>query len=194
MAHQPYNIFAPNFHQVDPTHLPDQILVSIARILVSKAAAIAEARTHKGGWEGWLQVELAMGLKPQLGTHYTIKREQPIFLDHSQRVDILATPTPADSSHYLGVELKVESAYQTGSKGVLPARYSEDIRKCNAGPATSFRKGKGISVYALGITSLASDLQNYNQVAKENRGDFYWTQLAPSLYMISWKAEWAEAR
>jgi hypothetical protein len=194
-AQAPFDMFTSHgFHQVAFSALQDPMLHSIAQFLISKAQQIGMARAQKGGWEGWLQVELAIALQTNFGAQYTIEREQPIFTNAAQRVDIWAIPQGGQpTTHpFLGIELKVESAFQTGAQGGLVARYGEDIRKCSLGPRQTLRAQHGTALYAVGVTSLATDLHGYQQVANENRGDFYWTELVPgSLYMISWRAAWA---
>jgi hypothetical protein len=175
------------------------VLRCIARFLISNQPKIQLIRAQRGGWEAWLQVELALILHHDVhfGQLYAIEREQPVFTDSRQRVDICGIPRPGAPTvpPFLGIELKVESAFQTGAQGGLVSRYSDDIRKCSMGPRDDLRSASGTTMYAVGVTTLANDLTGYQEVANQNRGDFFWVELVPgSLYMISWRAAWADER
>jgi len=113
-----------------------------------------------------------------------------------QQVDLWIIPQEGgepEPPSYIGIELKVESAFQTGTQGGLVARYRADIAKCLAGPRQELRQNRGVELYAIGITSLATDLVGYEGIAQQSAGnDFFWIQLADGLYMISWKGEWPQ--
>ncbi|PVH74332.1 hypothetical protein DL98DRAFT_575677 [Cadophora sp. DSE1049] len=153
-----------NLVQVDPNQLTG-VIKDIATFLYDRRDRIAEARAQKGGWEGWLQVELASSLLRTNGMRYDILREQLIYAG-TERVDIWAQPA-ADQvgipCH--GIELKVESEFQTGANKSLQDRLKTDIVKCDNGPKAAFKAGAGTHLYAVGITSLEADLASYKQIA-----------------------------
>ena len=147
--------------EVAPTHL-DGVIKDIALCIRDRYDRIIEARRQKGGWEGWLQVELASGLLKVWGLQYDVHREQAIYGD-SQRTDLWFEPVGLHQGKLpkIGVELKVESEYQTGVAKTLRTRFAADIKKCNAGPAPVHKGGVGTHLYAVGITSLKGDLQGF---------------------------------
>lgn len=144
------------------------VTLELARYLRDNADRIHKARLQKGGWEAWLQVEIATAFSKPMGMEYDILREQPIY-DRQQRVDIWAVPVPLRhcTIPYIGIELKVESEYQTGTGKTLRARFKDDILKCSVGPKNDFRTGYGTQLFSVGITSLKSDLDGYGQIASE---------------------------
>ena len=84
-----------------------------------KQDQINRAFRMKGGWEGWLQVELALWLegKPETAS---VVREQHVYSSSSQAVDLLVT-SKSGTRHM--IELKCESVNQDcnleGGKPVL---------------------------------------------------------------------------
>ncbi|GAB1738222.1 hypothetical protein NU219Hw_g2770t1 [Hortaea werneckii] len=141
------------------------LIRDVCQAILERKDRIVEARQEKGGWEGWLQVELAYYLRRKLGMQYEIQREQPIFAGR-QLIDLWALPVPGQRNlPWIGAELKVESEYQTGSGKTLVPRFKNDIIKCNAGPKTEFKAGQGTCLWAIAITSLHDDLAGYKQIA-----------------------------
>ncbi|KIW94644.1 uncharacterized protein Z519_04620 [Cladophialophora bantiana CBS 173.52] len=108
----------------------------IAIFLNNQRPGTFRTRKLKGGWEGWLQVELDSALDTALGMNYKVSSEQTIFNGSNQMVDIGAEPLagPGATLPCAGIELKVESAYQTGSQRTLPRRLQADIEMCIKGP------------------------------------------------------------
>jgi len=86
-----------NLIEVNTAQL-DGIVKDIATCINERSGRIAEARSQKGGWEGWLQVELASALRILCGMRYDIFCEQPIYAAN-QRVDIWATPVHGQGGH-----------------------------------------------------------------------------------------------
>ncbi|KAF7508645.1 hypothetical protein GJ744_009037 [Endocarpon pusillum] len=74
----------------------------------SKRNEIELAFNMKGGWEAWLQVELALwlGTKPNVAS---VMREQHVYTDGSQAVDLIVTNTNDVRNM---IELKCESINQ----------------------------------------------------------------------------------
>ncbi|KAI7353305.1 hypothetical protein KC336_g22388 [Hortaea werneckii] len=141
------------------------LIRDVCQAVLERKDRIVEARQEKGGWEGWLQVELAHYLRRRKGMEYAIEREQPIFASR-QLIDLWASPLPSRNDlPWMGVELKVESEFQTGSGKTLLPRFKDDILKCNAGPKVQFKGRGGTWLCAVAITSLEGDLAGYKQVA-----------------------------
>lgn len=61
----------------------------------------------KGGWEGWIQVDLTGRILVRDST-IEILREQPIYVDRRKRADLLLNTT-ATTEHQIPVEIKAES-------------------------------------------------------------------------------------
>ena len=61
----------------------------------------------KGGWEGWIQVDL-IAYFISLDSTLEILREQPIYLAAQKRVDLLVN-TSLDADYQIPVEIKAES-------------------------------------------------------------------------------------
>src|SRR3954469_9218286 len=61
----------------------------------------------KGGWEGWIQVDLTAFIISQLPT-LEILREQPIYRNNRQKVDLLIN-ADQDPDNQIAVELKAQS-------------------------------------------------------------------------------------
>jgi hypothetical protein len=155
--------------QIEPKDLITP-MSDIAAIIKERTESIVKARQQKGGWEGWLQVEMGLALPLRLGLQYDFLREQQIFAapNNAQRVDLWLTPAPGQTKRpILGIELKVESEYQTGANKTLYDRFSADIAKCNAGPRSDLKAGNGTHMVAIGITSLEKDLANYSDLVKK---------------------------
>ena len=88
---------------------PDCTTVSrIFQWAQSKRGEIERAFRMKGGWEAWLQVELALWLEEQADTA-SIVREQHVYSDSSLAVDLLVKTTSGTRSMF---ELKCESVNQ----------------------------------------------------------------------------------
>lgn len=118
-------------------------------VCTANNANIYAAYRTRGGWEGWLQVELARDLANNLPGTATLIRENAAYYVGGQRADItidLGVGLPK-----LVVELKCESMWQQalGGGNRLSARYTADVAKTanliGAPPG-------GLSLLALGVT------------------------------------------
>jgi hypothetical protein len=109
-------------------------------------AKIRNIYEQKGGWEGWLQVELAEYLR-QWYPAWTIERERRVFDGSNERADI--TLTKRGEVSYV-IELKVASWYQDeASKSSLFDGIAGDISKLTS---RRFERELGVPhVYALGV-------------------------------------------
>jgi hypothetical protein len=180
--------------EIDRSHLP-VIIKEIADALVERHEQIVAARNQKGGWEGWLQVELATALLRPWAMEYDIYREQVIF-SGSERIDIWCQPVAKHKGQipYIGVELKVESEYQAGTGKTFRDRFEKDILKVGAGPASPFRTGAGSLLMAVGVTSLGTDLQDYDKLVKKIGSQIFYCPLVVAdpgydhrnIYLIWW--------
>lgn len=96
----------------------ENVTDSLFLLLDGKAAEAENAYLQKGGWEGWLQVELANLLNLQYGQTTNIQRESTEPYTGSQRADLLVTCLPdGDMTPLpppLAIELKAESIFQMG--------------------------------------------------------------------------------
>jgi hypothetical protein len=82
----------------DGTDLPDVIL-AVAQYFqgivgaddgVSRKYRLFHARTLKGGWECWLQVELAIALDDECGVFFS--REEAVYNVSGQLIDLWGEP------------------------------------------------------------------------------------------------------
>lgn len=81
----------------------------------------------KGGWEGWIQVDLTAYLL-NIDSAYEILREQPIYADPRQRVDLLLNASMGGDC-VIPVEIKAESF--ENRMGPFISGTKNDIRKLN---------------------------------------------------------------
>lgn len=85
---------------------------SLRNWLDLKHAEVRQALTQDGGWERWLQVEMALFLTTQLDTlghDATIKREQRVYQDARSLVDLCYMPHYHNQAVGSYVEFKTES-------------------------------------------------------------------------------------
>lgn len=88
------------------------VLVKLLDVWFERNATICyENYQLKGGWEGWLQVELAKEIKSK---GVSIEREVRIFQESEKKVDMVVNWSETDLSILL--ELKAEGKYRTESK------------------------------------------------------------------------------
>lgn len=156
---------APANPSAQPSTPTDPILVSIVDFVNTHHRKLWEIMEQKGGWEGWLQVELAFLITESSAHAYVAERELNVFKKAGQRVDIWATGAqgPVQS---VGIELKCESHYQDNVGGArLNARLSEDVEKILAGVRQEYVGATGARVYAVGVTTNPNDLKGYDKVA-----------------------------
>lgn len=74
----------------------------------------------KGGWEGWIQVDLVAHLLA-IDNTLEVSREQPIFNNAAQRVDLLLNSDQL-AEHQIPVEIKAESFYNRANPFVRGLR------------------------------------------------------------------------
>ena len=110
--------------------MPNKQLAQVGTVLIdlikAKDKQIANAFLQKGGWEGWLQVELSNALNAEFPGQITVQREVVGPFNGQQRVDILATSAVG---HPIAIELKAESIFQSGNGISIGASARDDFRK-----------------------------------------------------------------
>ncbi|KAF4213157.1 hypothetical protein CNMCM8980_007414 [Aspergillus fumigatiaffinis] len=156
----------------------------------------------KGGWEGWLQAELADFI-PQ-SSPYFVEREQAVFQDTRQSIDLwckhrmeyydpYTNPNPSERYMRIGVELKCGGEYQdffSNTVASFQGRVISDINKIIAGMNTGLTGQSGARVYAVGVTADFTDLYGFESVARTGMQVRYWQspplQNTDSLYVLWW--------
>jgi hypothetical protein len=152
-----------------PDDLPDRRMpeaIDIYNIIDTWAAAmcprILQAQVFKGGWEGWAQIELALGIQAKY-TEIKVTREQPIYLGTRKRVDILLR---ADGEDTHAIELKTLSVYaqEQYGNGTFAQGFIDDIDKIND---NIVKPGLGnVHLYAIGLCGIqAANQWAYNRLA-----------------------------
>lgn len=134
---------------------------------------IKSAFNMKGGWEGWLQVELGLWLQ-QNG--FEVKREERVFKNPLQAADMIVTsrnPQGGDPVHTI-VELKCEGLFQDfvmnklepdesrqkGTKPNFATRMEKDLEKIGYVGSNIRDEYRGISYCCIGF-SLTFDARDY---------------------------------
>lgn len=112
----------------------------------------------KGGWEGWIQVDLIAYIL-KLDDKYDILREQPIYKDNLKRVDLLVKngESPEEA---ITIEIKAESFENRNSfiKGV-----EDDVKKIETERNDTFKKSKAI------VNAVVFSKENLENVLKIKR-------------------------
>lgn len=189
--------------RADPRDIQENdVLAAIISFVEHNRQQIWRHTGDKGGWEGWLQAELAHFIPES--TPYSIEREQAVFQDTSQSIDLWCKHrtefydpnTNRDPSHCykrIGVELKCGGEYQdffSGTVASFQGRVIKDIDKIIAGMNTSMTGQSGARVYAVGITADFTDLFGYESIARTGIQVRYWQssplQNGDSLYVLWW--------
>lgn len=149
---------------------------SISAVIEFKSDVVRRAMDQRGGWEGWLQVELADVLKTEEENEffgYKIEREINVFPDSSdKKIDLWFTPQDwFDSAWpYVGVELKTYSKGQDEAKSFLSKRFVDDVDKCAGGVNTAKLRSEERKVIFLcvGVTPDPKDLVRLNKEEEKN--------------------------
>jgi hypothetical protein len=135
----------------------DDIILAVRNVVENDRAKIDKIMTSlTGGWEGWLQVESALGLISALGIGATAAREQLYPApDNAFRCDLLLTPAKGIRAY---LELKVQNSH---SDNIL-ARFSADVDKVRA-LSESTRKAFPVVATAYMVEFDATALRTYSQ-------------------------------
>ena len=110
------------------------IITEIVRWGNANANKIDQAYDFKGGWEGWVQVELAIHLRGFFGGQYVAISREDLVYGNKQRSDILfQTDIPMDVKNKVPaqkfsnmIELKCESK---AGAAAFPGQVKEDCEK-----------------------------------------------------------------
>ncbi|KAG7095510.1 hypothetical protein E1B28_006249 [Marasmius oreades] len=96
---------------------------------------IEQAYSFNGGWEGWVQVELAIAFKRAFegpGSTVTVTREDLVYQGNNQRSDILFTTRRGAERFTNMLELKCETS-RAGGAAAFAAAVQADCAKVNNG-------------------------------------------------------------
>lgn len=166
----------------------------------------------EGGWEGWLQVELALlhneySQPLALSNEYSVEREVPTYIEPRQKIDlwyrsnqeffgddddknvcVRCRDSGADHPR-IGIELKCFTSYKdywTGTARHLQAEVLADIMKIqNMHPV--FTKACGARVFAVGVTQAEGDLCGYTQaLTLGNIPVQYAMTMSDGIFVIWW--------
>jgi hypothetical protein len=152
-----------------------------------------------GGWENWLQVQMADALpgRPQLATSWIqpqVQREQPIYWDHGKRVDIWVAG--GQNGPNAGIELKCKLNNETSDQFILrfTQDYSDKVHDGpSGGPANQYRNGR-TTIWGIGFTDqpdevrrILAQLQGMTPQTSELYRQGY--VKTGNMYMI-WYCEW----
>ncbi len=181
----------------------NEVIAAIIDFVERNRQRIWEISGMKGGWEGWLQVELAMAVSRH-SSHSVVEREKAVFQNASQFIDLWCThrneyyhpmtnPSPSQRDRRIGVELKCGGEHQDFSTNVVgnfQTRVIKDIQKIMFGMNPSEIGDAGARVYAVGITAEFDDLYGFESVATTGMQPRYWRssplQNTDSLYVLWW--------
>ncbi|KAL9081683.1 MAG: hypothetical protein Q9159_007124 [Coniocarpon cinnabarinum] len=200
----------PSFNQLRDLANFD-ILVDILRFIEDNRYKISFLADQKGGWEGWLQAELAWHIERT--TSYTVDREEAVFNDQHQHIDLWCTPRPRHVApnrswqpNYgnIGVELKCEGMWQDVMMGDqnFHRRVMADVAKVDSGINQKKLGPMGCLVYVLGVTTAKEDIEHFkfqsDTVTGWPRFD-YWASSPkegpdphPALYVFWWQADFGQ--
>lgn len=177
---------APANPSAQPDTPTDPILISIVDFVNTHHHKLWDIMEQKGGWEGWLQVELAVLITASGAHPYVAERELAVFNRAGQRVDVWATAAHGPAVRSVGIELKCESHYQDNvGRARLNARLGDDVDKILAGVRQEYVGATGARVYAVGVTTNPNDLDGYDRMA--GRGEqMRYTQTESEQHWVLW--------
>lgn len=133
------------------------VLEQISVWVATKKDAILRHFLQKGGWEQWAQAEIADVLTEKIPSA-AIQREQHIFKNNDQEVDILVT----DGDWDFCIELKCESLFKSATQGrqtIVHTFYKDvldDIEKLKVGRKMGYAK-QPAAVVAITISQEARE-------------------------------------
>ena len=179
------------------------IIVDILQFIENNRAKIIFLAEQKGGWEGWLQAELAYHL--DRSTKYMVDREKAVFNDENQQIDLWCTPRipfyPANDFSFgeIGVELKCEGMWQDTvvKEEHFYGRVLADLAKVQKGIDGTQLISAFCHVYAVGVTTDKEDIGRFKLKSDWVPGaaNFsYWASSSlegsddPALYVFWWQA------
>lgn len=154
-------------------------MARIANFLIHNAQKIWAIRDQAGGWEGWLQCELAYLLSTQMQHQgAAVNREMPVFVQQLQRCDIWCDQSPHDHrGPYTAIELKCEGSFNEKAVG---DGLGDDIAKLKAGLHPNFR---GLTtLLAVAVTFVESDVAHCQGLAETKGLDIYCCRLVTDYF------------
>ncbi|KAH6909325.1 hypothetical protein BKA70DRAFT_1222183 [Coprinopsis sp. MPI-PUGE-AT-0042] len=146
-----------------------------------QAKKIADIYKQKGGWEAWLQVELALSIPDLLGG--TVTREEHIYSNElgDQRVDLLWNR--ARQVRY-GIELKCQSSGQTVDKGGFYSAFVTDLKKiCISRLKTAYQLNTVLVMLGFGVGGVA---------VEEAKAVFSSSKIGAGEHDVPCRVYWAE--
>ncbi|KAJ4490752.1 hypothetical protein J3R30DRAFT_131739 [Lentinula aciculospora] len=149
---------------------------------VVNAEKIEKAYNQKGGWEGWVQVELAMYLQKVLGGQgiATILREQNVYNGNSQKCDFLIKTQKENGEYFTNMfELKCESS---GNAGKFRTEVRDDCTKIANGVWNTEFNPCEAWIVAFSVTKNVADFM----VGGRNLRRYYKTIQAGQIQMSVW--------
>ena len=189
--------------QAHPSEIQENEILSVIINYVENNRELLYRNTDlKGGWEGWLQVELEGVISHY--SSYNAERERPVFKATGQRIDLWckhgsefyseANPNPGEYVQRVGVELKCGGIHQdfisSDEEGNFQNRMISDIEKIGAGMDSDAIGEAGARVFAIGVTTEDADLYGFEGVNATGMQVRYWasSQLpnGVSLYVLWW--------
>ena len=139
---------------------------------------IVEVIDFKGGWERWLQIELARTIKSEW--HHPVICEEYIWAT-SARIDIWAKAAQAGVPH-IGIELKCRTDLEQGL--TFADRFHKDLTKIAKRPANELTP---CILYATGIGRQADVQVAYTNVLDPNNQQpipLYYEEVAQGVFLI----------
>ena len=165
----------------------DLIINTICDFVQHHSQKMLDAMDQNGDWEGWAQVELAFWLTEGGSEYYFCAREEKVFKDSAQKIDIWAEHNgysaiggpsvdadyPQNGEPVVGIELKCHGPPQDTEYGDFQNRISKHIMKIVGGLKPECTRPNGARVYAIGLTSDESALRDYDDIARSGMQVYY---------------------
>jgi hypothetical protein len=108
----------------------EDVLLGFQYWSIDQMAKILEIYPQKGGWEGWAQVELALGFT-QYYADLNTEREVQVYVGNKRRADLVFTSKSDPRGEIKQIiELKVETSYgDAASAGSFVTNLTTDLDK-----------------------------------------------------------------
>ena len=138
---------------------------------------IVEVVNFQGGWERWLQIELARTIQAEW--HHSVLCEQYIW--NNSRVDLLAKSSQAGVPN-IGIELKCRTYQEQGT--AFANRFHDDLKKITRRPADKYTP---CILYVTGIGHQADVETQYNNVPDPNNKKpipIYYEEVLQGFFLI----------
>lgn len=151
-----------------------EIVQAVINYITNNLIKINSIYSLKGGWEGWLQTELALEFKALQTVQIALREEQIYESDNQLKVDIYIKLTD-QTNHY--VELKCQGWYQTEEWNVKFApKVNKDLLKISSNIKQKYLPGTMYAISIWGDINAAIKFltkTSYNlQIAKIGNSDY----------------------